>query len=159
MLLLKSVTPSAWVLLAFSSQKGIALCFRTLARSRQHTSRTAQTNVHQVHSAYMTFLPLALRLTLPGAVAAWALVLPCCIHIQVSYPFFFFYLASSSKKRWGQDPEKSTRHFGDWFPVPDPSYPAVTSFEGTFLLAPTHNNLPLLSTRYCISSSDACFGT
>lgn len=26
-----------------------------------------------------------------GPVAAWALILPCCIHIQVSYPFFFLF--------------------------------------------------------------------
>lgn len=63
MLLLKSVTPSAWVLLAFCSQKGIALCFRTLAQNRQHTSRTAQTNVHQAQ--------LPIQLTWPSCLWHW----------------------------------------------------------------------------------------
>lgn len=96
-------------------------------------------------------------MNLPGPVAACTLL--CLLSSFISL-FFFSVWPPSLRKDEVKTLEKSTRHLGELFPAPVPIHPAVavTCFTGTFLLVPTHNKLPLLSTRYCISSSGACFG-
>lgn len=80
--------------------------------------------------------------------------------LVLKFRILFSVWADSLMKRQSKDSEKQTRHFSDWFPFPVHSKLCSHMLPGEHSSLPRsiHSSLPLLSTRYCISSCYTCSG-
>lgn len=153
---MKDVSQCTCVLLALCSRKSTALHLRTPAWKQTAPGQARPVSSRLSYPFNLEDLPdVGTENKVAGTfVSLYPAVFTYKFHIL----FFFFFSVWPPSLRKDEVPEKSTRNFSDLSPALVPRHPAVTCFTGTFLLVPAHNKLPLLSTRYCVSSSGACLG-